>query len=1012
MRLLLAILLFISLSANGQAYNINIKSWGVEDGLSDRQVNNICEDSFGFIWLCTSKGLNRFDGYNFKVYNAEKNILPFDNLSGMVLDNNGCFWIMGSDFYQNNDNNLFIFDPLTGKSISLREKTGYNETFRFNLLQKFNDTTLFFGSSQNPYFFTWSAGRGLHKIKYPVKVTRWLTWSSNNTFWVVDSSNLICEINMYGQLLSQSKHNEDSLYLLPTLAVGSYSLTKAMPGQKNTSKPVTDVEVNQNIARLCMYTSNGQYLPYKLPEKYELGGIMLEDLIAKLEPLHRTYCAHVFIASDNEVWISSGFGLTHITVTKNKFHKYFYHEGKDISYNSFRALLVNDNILYAVNEAEGIYEVNLATGAQQKFSPFRERNMRLFSLTKTRDGRLFGLREADIYIHDKQWLTSAYHQAAPPGITWKITEIGKDSFLTAGWQGLKYYDLKKHRFTNFTKYNAYISLATSLVIDIIDDNDGRKWVCSNSGLYVYDSVRGIIARYSSVDTGTYFLPTADIHHIYRDSADIYWLGTANGLIRWDKIHNKYHLFTIADGLSNNNICAIYGDSRNRLWLTSDYGLMKFDKRSLHVKTYLTNDGISYNEFNRLSHTRDKAGNLYLGTLNGVTAFNPDDFYDDDDMKNARLEVSSFEQFDGNTGKLINKTAELIHTSSITLQPGDRFFNLNLALLTFDEARQNIYYWKIDELNTGWISFKEPTLQLSGLQYGRMTLHIKAQASEGGWAANELLFRINVIKPFYLRNWFLAMVLMLVAAIVFIGHKWRIYRFRKENIRLDSIVKQKTSELEQTISRLEISSQQKDVLMKEIHHRVKNNLQIVSTLLNLQLSNISDEKAKQSLEESVSRISSIALVHFQLYHKEDLTGIELSGFIYELLQQILSVYLKRGQKVHLQNDVTETWLDIDTALPLGLVLNELMTNSFKYAYKHQKEGRMKIELEQADDTLTLRYYDYGPGFPESYDLKTNKSLGITLIKSLTRQIGGNFSYNREDNCFLVTFLDTHTRKNIA
>lgn len=1024
--IVICLCLFIGLSANSQAYNIDIKSWSVKDGLSDRQVNNICKDSYGFIWLCTPKGLARFDGYSFKLYNAEKGNLPFDNLSGMVQDNKGCFWIVGSDLYQNPDNNLFvdnnlfIFDPLTEKLVSFKEKTGYSGRSRFDLLQKFNDTTLFFGNSREPYFFTWSAGSGLHKMKSPVPIARWITWSSNNTFWVLDSSNLVCEINMHGQLLRRCRHNEDSLLLTPTLAVGNYSLTKAMPGQKNTYKPVTEVEVHQNTASLCMYAAGGQRLPYMNPEKYDLGGITLSDVIAKLNPLHHTYCTHIFIISNNEVWMASGFGLVRITIKKNKFHKYFYQEGENISNNAFRSLLVKDNILYAVNESEGVQQVNLASGAQQMYSPpFGGGNMRLFSLASISDGRLFGLREGNIYMRNKQW--SAFtsdpkkEKAGPtisPGNTWKITEIAKDSFLLAGWQGLKYYNLNKHRFTNFTKYNAYTSLANSLVIDIIDDNDGRKWLCSNSGLYVYDAMKGIIARYSSADTGTHYIPSADVHHIYRDSDDIYWLGTANGLIRWDKAHNNYRLFTIADGLSNNNICAVYGDSRQRLWLSSDYGLMLFDKSSLHVKTYLTNDGISYNEFNRLSHTRDAAGNLYFGSLNGVTAFHPDDFLADDTMKSAPLAVASFEQFDGNAGKLVNKTAELLRTSAIILRPGDRFFNLNLSLLTFDDALHTTYYWKMDGTDTAWAVFKDPTLRLSGLPYGSMTLHVKAQASDGRWGANELVFRVHVIKPVYLRTWFISLVLIIVAAGAFIAYRRRTYRLQKENIRLDSIVKQKTAELEQTIRQLEVSSQQKDVLMKEIHHRVKNNLQVISTLLNLQLANITDEKARQSLEESASRISSIALVHFQLYHKQELTAIELSNFIHELLQQVSPVYLKQGQDIHLQNDVAQTWLDIDTALPLGLVLNELMTNSFKYAYADTANCRMEIVLEQTGNSFTLRYRDHGPGLPEGYDPKTSKTLGMTLIKSLTRQLGGSFTYSRKDNCFLIMFLDTDTRKNTA
>jgi hypothetical protein len=195
--------------------------------------------------------------------------------------------------------------------------------------------------------------------------------------------------------------------------------------------------------------------------------------------------------------MSSSFGLVRITITKNKFRKYFHLEGHDISNNSFRTLLVRDNILYAVNEAEGIQELNLSTGAQHKFSPsFADGNLRLFSLAQTSDNRLFGLREGEIYMHGKQWsaLTAAQlkkeHIPIPPSpfMTWKIMEITKDSFLIAGWRGLKYYSLSKRRTTAFEKYNAYTNLANSLIIDIIDDSKGRKWLCSNSGLYVYDTI--------------------------------------------------------------------------------------------------------------------------------------------------------------------------------------------------------------------------------------------------------------------------------------------------------------------------------------------------------------------------------------------------------------------------------------------------------------------------------------------------------------------------------------------
>jgi two-component sensor histidine kinase len=238
------------------------------------------------------------------------------------------------------------------------------------------------------------------------------------------------------------------------------------------------------------------------------------------------------------------------------------------------------------------------------------------------------------------------------------------------------------------------------------------------------------------------------------------------------------------------------------------------------------------------------------------------------------------------------------------------------------------------------------------------------------------------------------------------------RLKKENERLDKIVKEKTLALQETITSLELSSMQKDVLMKEIHHRVKNNLQVISTLLNLQLSNIKDADAKRTIEEGVSRIGSIALIHHHLYKGENLTAIEIAGFADELFQQIFSVYKKDDQIIKLYNHIPATLLDIDTALPLGLILNELMTNSFKYAYNSVANGSIEIMLDCASGKYTLFYKDTGPGLSENYNYETAGSMGMRLIKNLSKQMGGGFSYRKADNCFVVSFLDANARKTIA
>lgn len=210
--------------------------------------------------------------------------------------------------------------------------------------------------------------------------------------------------------------------------------------------------------------------------------------------------------------------------------------------------------------------------------------------------------------------------------------------------------------------------------------------------------------------------------------------------------------------------------------------------------------------------------------------------------------------------------------------------------------------------------------------------------------------------------------------------------------------------------------QKDILMKEIHHRVKNNLQVISSLLDLQLENITDDNAQKAMNEGMSRIKSISLIHQQLYQNEDISTIEFSKFAKDLLFQVTYVFKQPGQNITLTNDIPEDYLDIDTAVPLGLILNELMTNSYKYAFGNSNtgynDGTVRISLTHAAGNYELTYSDSGPGLPAGFDIKRGGSMGLMVVNSLSKELGGNFSYERGSNKFIVSFKDNEERKKMA
>lgn len=213
--------------------------------------------------------------------------------------------------------------------------------------------------------------------------------------------------------------------------------------------------------------------------------------------------------------------------------------------------------------------------------------------------------------------------------------------------------------------------------------------------------------------------------------------------------------------------------------------------------------------------------------------------------------------------------------------------------------------------------------------------------------------------------------------------------------------------------LDTKNQEKELLLKEIHHRVKNNLQIISSLLDLQSSQIEDASALTAIEDGQSRVRSMALIHHKLYQNEDMAVVNFYDYVTQLLSQIMSTLLQNKPEIKILVP-EDTSFDIDTAIPLGLILNELLTNACKYAFNETESPIMWIELttlEKGHYQLAIR--DNGPGMPAAFNIKKAKSLGLRLVRRLSKQLQGKASYeNQEGACFLITFKDTTLRKTVA
>jgi two-component sensor histidine kinase len=221
------------------------------------------------------------------------------------------------------------------------------------------------------------------------------------------------------------------------------------------------------------------------------------------------------------------------------------------------------------------------------------------------------------------------------------------------------------------------------------------------------------------------------------------------------------------------------------------------------------------------------------------------------------------------------------------------------------------------------------------------------------------------------KFYIAAIAALFLLAVFIG--WR-YRYKQK---LHDLLKEK-NEL------VTASLEQRETLLKEIHHRVKNNLQVISSLLNLQARFIKDETAIDAVKEGRNRVKSMAMIHQKLYQGDNLTGVSIQEYIENLVDSLEKSYGISYEKVESRLDIEPIVLDIDTMIPLGLILNELVSNTYKYAFPGNKTGSLHITLKKKDQNLLLTVSDDGIGYdPEGS--KKSQSFGLTLIQSLMEKL---------------------------
>lgn len=238
-------------------------------------------------------------------------------------------------------------------------------------------------------------------------------------------------------------------------------------------------------------------------------------------------------------------------------------------------------------------------------------------------------------------------------------------------------------------------------------------------------------------------------------------------------------------------------------------------------------------------------------------------------------------------------------------------------------------------------------------------------------------------------------LLLILSLILIRNN---RRKRREIEEMNASIFQKNQEIKESLK-------EKELLLKEIHHRVKNNLQIISGILELQNYTVKDPEIKAILNEGQNRIQSIALLHKTMYQNKNFKAVNFEHYLTELI-----TYSKQAnssnKKIDIKLNIDAIQLEIDTAVPLSLILNEIINNAYKHAFSNADSGEIEITLEKKQHQYLLIVHDNGVGFPDNFDIKKLNSVGFELINGLTKQINGTLSVTNKNGALITILFNTN------
>lgn len=841
--------------------NIRFEQISIEEGLSQSVVNAILQDQKGFLWVGTDDGLNRYDGYDFKVYKPDANTpssLSDRAVTTLVEDEQGYLWI------GTRTGGLNRYDPHTNQFKHYIHSAADDDSIAGNEIHALclDEDGLWIGTNNGLDFLHFETDSFTHYYAFPTNQPesqsrtripiRALFKDTKGLLWIGSANAGLSVYDKTDKSFTVHKFSENNLFSLSHNRV--LSIAEGQEGEMwiGTGNGLNLYHTEDRyFTRFANSESNPDSLAgntvYTL-YKDRSGGLWIgtNNGLDRYDPQNDRFIHHQHqptvsnSLSNNQVftihedasgvlWIGTyGGGLNKYNRQQDRFA--YYHK------NPNNASSLSSNFIFPIlADNEGYVWIGTLDGGLNRFDPITEQftyfehnpndpttisNDSVISLYSDRQGVLWigTTRGLNRFNPETNSFLSYQQVGTGDNISTRETIFAiREDTLGNLWigtnRGLYLFNRDDQKFQQYEPEEGNPDFFSGYHVNaIIEDSSQNLWVGTfDDGLIRINLETNEITQYTHNPENPSSLGSNAIMVIHEDKDGILWIGTyGGGLDRFEPGNNTFSHFTENEGLPNNIIYGILEDEMGHLWVSTNYGLSKFDPTDRTFRNFTVSDGLQSNEFNQNAFAKDQNGRMYFGGINGLILFSPEEIKDNPYAPKVSLTSLTRD------GTPHADTLSVEYLQNIALEWPQDSFEFEFTAFAYEQPSRNQYAYMLEGFDNDWINIgTQRNGRYTNLPGGNYTLRLRGSNSDGTWNEQGQAISIIVVPPFWETWWFLGLAIVVLGVGLIGGLRWGVKNIETRNRELERLVKKRTADLEKRTGEIEALYQADEKILRSV-----------------------------------------------------------------------------------------------------------------------------------------------------------------------------------------------------